>query len=653
MQVFLPDGKSLQLNGGATARDAALMIGPRLAHDALGARVNGTLFDLHTPLPDGAKLEILTSRKPAEAIDLARHTLAHIMAQSVVEFFLEKGFPRDAVKMGVGPIIENGFYYDFDLPEPITNDDLPNIEARMQDIVRRDLPLSRFEVTRAEALAEFAGRDRYKTELIEGLPEDQAITFYRQGAGAGEFTDLCRGPHVPRTGVIPPFFKLTSTSGAYWRGSEKNPMLQRIYGVEFATREELDKYLWQVEEAKKRDHRRLGKDLDLFIITDEVGAGLPLWLPKGAFVRKSLEDYMYAKERDHGYQYVYTPHITKGKLYEISGHLDHYQDSMYAPLEIDGEQYYLKPMNCPHHHMIYKARPKSYRDLPVRYAEFGTVYRYEMSGALSGLSRVRAITQNDAHIYCSKAQVKDEFIGVIKLFNEVYADFGITDYWFRLSLPDFENNAEKFGEPGPKWDESIAAIREALQETNSTYIEGIGEASFYGPKLDVQARTVVGKEESIATNQLDFYMADRFDLEFTNENGERERPVIIHRAIMGSFDRFFAFYLEQTAGNFPAWLAPVQATLIPISDRHLEYARATAATMKAAGLRIEVDDSSERMQAKIRDAEMKKVPFILVMGDKEAAAGEVSVREHGKGDTGTMSVQGFVEEIQTRVTEHR
>ncbi|HEX2864922.1 MAG TPA: threonine--tRNA ligase, partial [Deinococcales bacterium] len=445
MQVFLPDGKSLELDRGATARDVAAKIGPRLAQDALGARVNGKLTDVHTPIPDGAQVEILTTRKPGEAIDLARHTLAHVMAQAVVEYFVAKGFPRDAVKMGVGPVIENGFYYDFDLPEPITNDDLPEIEARMKDIVKRDLPLSRFEVTRQDALNEFGGRDRYKTELIEGLPEGEAITFYRQGAGEGEFTDLCRGPHVPRTGAIPPFFKLTSTSGAYWRGSEKNPMLQRIYGVEFATQEELDKYLWQVEEAKKRDHRRLGKDLDLFIITDEVGAGLPLWLPKGAFVRKSLEDYMYAKERDHGYQYVYTPHITKGKLYEISGHLDHYQDSMYAPLEIDGEQYYLKPMNCPHHHMIYKARPKSYRDLPVRYAEFGTVYRYEMSGALSGLSRVRAITQNDAHIYCSKAQVKDEFIGVIKLFNEVYSDFGITDYWFRLSLPDFENNAEKFG----------------------------------------------------------------------------------------------------------------------------------------------------------------------------------------------------------------
>jgi threonyl-tRNA synthetase len=648
MQVVLPDGKQLDLPVGATALDAAAAIGPRLAKDAIGARVDGKLTDVFTPVSDGARLEIITTRKPAEAIDLARHTLAHVMAQSVIEHYREKGFPREAVKMGVGPVIENGFYYDFDLPEPLGAEELPLIEERMRRIISADLPLQRFEVTRAQALEEFSGRDRYKTELIEGLPEGEAITFYRQGS-EDDFTDLCRGPHVPRTGLIPPHFKLVSTSGAYWRGSEKNPMLQRIYGVAFTAAEELEKYLWQVEEAKRRDHRKLGKELDLFILTDEVGPGLPLWLPKGAFVRKQLEDYMYLKEREHGYQYVYTPHITKGKLYEISGHLPYYADSMYSPIDIEGEQYYLKPMNCPHHHMIFKSRPKSYRDLPIRFAEFGTVYRYELSGALSGLSRVRAITQNDAHIYCAQSQVKDEFIGVIKLFREVYADFGISDYWFRLSLPDFENNPEKFGEAGPHWDEAIKAIRDALDETGSPYVEGIGEASFYGPKLDVQARTVVGKEESIATNQLDIYMAERFGLEFVNEKGERERPVIIHRAIMGSFDRFFAFYLEQTAGNFPVWLAPVQARVIPISDRHLEYARNLEKRLKAADLRVEVDDSSERMQAKIRDAELQKVPLILVVGDKEAAADEVSVREHGKGDRGRVAAEALIAEMRERV----
>jgi threonyl-tRNA synthetase len=650
MFISLPDGKQLELSVGATAFDAASMIGPRLAKDAIGAKVNGKLIDIFTPLQDGATLEIITTKKPADAIDLARHTLAHVMAQAILELYESKGFARDRIKMGVGPVIENGFYYDFDLPEPLKLEELEQLEAKMREIIAKDLPLSRFEVTRAQALAKFEGKDRYKTELIEGLPENEAITFYQQGSEA-DFTDLCRGPHIPRTGLIPPHFKLTATSGAYWRGSEKNPMLQRVYGVAFNTAQELEHYLWQQEEAKKRDHRKLGKELDLFAFSDEVGQGLPLWLPKGAFVRKRLEDYMFQKEQEHGYDYVISPHITKEALYHKSGHLPYYADGMYAPIEIEGENYYLKPMNCPHHHMIFAARPKSYRDLPVRYAEAGTVYRFELSGALSGLARVRGFTQNDAHIYCSKSQVKAEFIKVIELFKEVYTDFGISDYWFRLSLPDFENNPEKFGEPGPQWDESIAAIRAALEETGASFVEGIGEATFYGPKLDVQLRTVVGKEESIATNQLDFIVPSRFDLEFTNERGEKETPVVIHRAIMGSFDRFFALYLEHTAGNFPVWLAPVQAVIVPISDRHLDYASELARTMKAAKLRVEVDDSSERMQAKIRSAELQKVPYILVVGDKEVSANSVGVREHGKGDRGILGMAELIFELQTRAEQ--
>jgi threonyl-tRNA synthetase len=650
MFISLPDGKQLELLAGATAFDAASMIGPRLAKDAIGAKLNGKLIDIFTPLIDGATLEIITTKKPADAIDLARHTLAHVMAQAILELYEGKGFARDRIKMGVGPVIENGFYYDFDLPEPLKFEELELLEAKMREIIAKDLPLSRFEVTRAQALEKFEGKDRYKTELIEGLPEDEAITFYQQGSEA-DFTDLCRGPHIPRTGLIPQHFKLTATSGAYWRGSEKNPMLQRVYGVAFNTATDLEHYLWQQEEAKKRDHRKLGKELDLFAFSDEVGQGLPLWLPKGAFVRKRLEDYMFQKEQEHGYDYVMSPHITKEALYHKSGHLPYYADGMYAPIEIEGENYYLKPMNCPHHHMIYSARPKSYRDLPVRYAEAGTVYRFELSGALSGLARVRGFTQNDAHIYCSKAQVKAEFIKVIELFKEVYTDFGISDYWFRLSLPDFENNPEKFGEPGPQWDESIAAIRAALEETGASYVEGIGEATFYGPKLDVQLRTVVGKEESIATNQLDFIVPSRFDLEFTNERGEKETPVVIHRAIMGSFDRFFALYLEHTAGNFPVWLAPVQAVIVPISDRHLEYASDLAKRMKAAKLRVEVDDSSERMQAKIRTAELQKVPYILVVGDKEVSANAVGVREHGKGDRGILGTEELMLELQARAEQ--
>lgn len=649
MQVSLPDGKVLELPNGATALDAANLIGPRLAKDAIGARTNGKLTDIFTALPDGATLEIITTKKPAEAIDLARHTLAHVMAQAILELYGEKGFARDTIRMGIGPVIENGFYYDFDLPEALKFEELEALEQKMREIIKRDLPLSKFTVSREQALGTFKGRDRFKTELIEGLPAGEIISFYRQGSES-DFTDLCRGPHLPRTGLIPPHFKLTATSGAYWRGSEKNPMLQRVYGVAFSTAEELEKYVWQQEEAKKRDHRKLGKELDLFTFSDDVGQGLPLWLPKGAFIRKQLEDYMYQKELEYGYEYVISPHITKESLYMTSGHLPYYADGMYAPFEIDGEKYYLKPMNCPHHHIIFAARPKSYRDLPVRYNEFGTVYRFELSGALSGLARVRGFTQNDAHIYCSKAQVKAEFINVIKLFKEVYADFGISDYWFRLSLPDFENNPEKFGEPGPVWDESIQAIREALAETGATFEEGIGEATFYGPKLDVQVRSVIGKEESIATNQLDFIIPGRFDLEFTNERGEKETPVVIHRAIMGSFDRFFAFYLEHTAGNFPVWLAPEQVRIVPISDRHIDYAKQLETRMKAQKLRVTVDDGGERMQAKIRVAELQKIPFILVVGDKEAAEDAVSVREHGKGDRGKLGSDELIAELLSRAS---
>ncbi|MBI5812319.1 MAG: threonine--tRNA ligase [Meiothermus silvanus] len=651
MNVYLPDGRELNLPDGATAADAAKAIGPGLAKAAIGAIVNGELYDLMKPLPQGAKLKILTEKDP-EFAQLFRHTLAHVLAQAVREFFAAKGFDPDAVKLAIGPVIENGFYYDIDPPEPLGEGDLPEIEARMHQIVKENLELRRFVLPREEALRRFEGKDPYKTELIQDLPEGVEISFYAQGEGTHGFTDLCRGPHVPSTGRIPPYFKLTHIAGAYWRGDSRRPQLQRIYGIAFRTKEELDDYLWRQEEAKKRDHRKLGAELELFTISEEVGKGLPLWLPKGAFIRKQLEQYMYEKEQEYGYDYVITPHIASSKLYYTSGHLPYYKDDMYAPIEIEGEEYYLKPMNCPHHHMIYKARLRSYRDLPLRLAEFGTVYRFELSGTLSGLARVRGFTQNDAHIYCSKSQVTDEFIKVIQLFDEVYKDFGISDYWFRLSLPDFENNPEKFGQPGPHWDEAIAAIRAALEQTGAQFVEGIGEATFYGPKLDVQIRSVLGKEESIATNQLDFISGQRFGLEFTNEKGEKEVPVIIHRAIMGSFDRFFAFYLEHTAGNFPLWLSPIQAVIIPIADRHLEYARQIAQAMKAAKLRVEVDDRPERMNAKIRDAELQKIPLILVVGDKEQEEGTINLRERQAKAQRTLKLEELIGEMQERV-RHR
>ena len=655
MNVVLPDGKQLELPQGATAKDAAQAIGPGLAKAAIGAIVDGDLYDLLKPLPEGAsgaKIKILTEKDP-EYQPLFRHTLAHVMAQAVRELYVERGFKPEDVKLAIGPVIENGFYYDIDAPTPLREEDLPLIEERMRRIVADDLPLQRFVLPREEALKRFEGVDPYKSELIRDLPAGEEISFYQQGDERYGFTDLCRGPHVPSTGRIPPHFKLTSLAGAYWRGDSSRPMLQRIYGIAFRTKEELEHYLWQQEEAKKRDHRKLGAELDLFTISEEVGKGLPLWLPKGAFIRRQLEQYMYEKEQEHGYDYVITPHIANAKLYYTSGHLPYYKDDMYAPIEIEGEEYYLKPMNCPHHHMIYKARLKSYRDLPLRLAEFGTVYRFELSGTLSGLARVRGFTQNDAHIYCSKAQVKDEFIRVIGLFDEVYRDFGIRDYWFRLSLPDFENNPEKFGQPGPHWDEAIAAIRSALEETGAQYVEGIGEATFYGPKLDVQLRTVLGKEESIATNQLDFISGTRFGLEFTNEKGERETPVIIHRAIMGSFDRFFAFYLEHTAGNFPLWLSPVQAVIVPIADRHLGYAQQIAAQMRQNKLRVEIDDRSERMNAKIRDAELQKIPLILVVGDKEAESGTVNLRERHAKEQRTLAVGELIAQMHKRVQERK
>jgi threonyl-tRNA synthetase len=648
MHVVLPDGKKLELPQRATAKNVAEAIGPGLVKAALGAKVNGNLSDLLTEIPDGAEVSILT-KKDDDTLSLMRHTLAHVMAQATIDYFVSKGFKRGDVRMGVGPVIENGFYYDFDVPQTLTPEDLEAIEKRMREIVNAKLPLRKYVLPRDEALQRYKDiGDPYKVELIQDLPEGETLTFYEQG-GAEGFTDLCRGPHVPNTGDIPPHFKLTSVAGAYWRGDSTRAMLQRIYGVAFKSKEELEHYLWQQEEAKRRDHRKLGRELDLFAFADEVGQGLPLWLPKGAFIRKKLEDYMYEKEQEHGYEYVISPHIAKENLYYRSGHLPYYSDGMYAPIEIEGENYYLKPMNCPHHHMIYAARPKSYRDLPARYAEFGTLYRFELSGALSGLARVRGFTQNDAHIYCAKSQVKEEFIKVIELFYKVYEDFGIKDYWFRLSLPDFEKNPEKFGEPGPQWDESIAAIRAALEETGASYVDGVGEATFYGPKLDVQIRSVLGKEESIATNQLDFIVPGRFNLEFTNDKGEKETPVVIHRAIMGSFDRFFAFYLEHTAGDFPLWLSPVQAMLVPISDRHNEYAQKVAAEMKQHKLRVEIDDRSERMNAKIRDAELQKIPLILVMGDKEAQAKAVNLRERHVKEQRTLPVNELITEMKARV----
>jgi len=567
-----------------------------------------------------------------------RHSAAHVMAEAVQDLF-------PGARFAIGPAIEDGFYYDMELSRPLTPEDLPAIEARMRESIRKNHKFVHSEWPREKALAYFREHDQpYKVELIEELP-DAEVGIEVQGP----FLDLCRGQHVASTGEIGPF-KLMRVAGAYWRGDEKRPMLQRIYGTAWPTQQELDDYLERLEEAKKRDHRRIGKDLELFMTSDEVGAGLPLWLPKGATVRRLLEEYILDLERRQGYQHVYTPHLAKLDLYKQSGHWEHYHDSMYPPMEFEsGEELVLRPMNCPHHIQIYKSKVRSYRDLPIRIAELGTMYRYERSGELAGLSRVRAMTLNDAHIFCTPEQMLPEFKQVVRLIQRVYADMGFEQYSYRLSLRD-PNDREKFVDNEAMWRTSEAALRQALDDLGVEYYEGIGEAAFYGPKLDVQIPNVLGKEESISTVQLDFTMPERFDLEYIGEDGAPHRPVMIHRGIISTMERFMAFLIENYAGNFPVWLAPVQAVVIPVSDeRHADYARQVYERLQAAGLRAELDLRKERMNSKVRDAQLQKVPYMLIVGDKEAASDAVSVRLRSNENLGAVPLSEFLAKVEQLV----
>ena len=621
MQITLPDGKQLDLPQGATALDVARQISERLAGDAIAATANGELTDLMTPLPEGAQVSLITKKNPGDAAAVFRHSLGHVMSQAVGEFYAAKGYSADQLKRGVGPAIENGWYQDFDLPEPLSEDDLPEIERLMRDIIGRKLDFSRREVSKAEA-TEFFAHDPYKAELIRDLPEDEVVTLYTQG----DYTDLCRGPHFPTTGRLPTAFKLMSTSGAYWRGNENNPILQRIYGVAFATQKELDEYLHLLEEAKRRDHRRLGKELDLFFTSDVIGPGLPIWLPSGATIRRELERFIVDVELKNGYQHVYSPALAKSELYKISGHWDHYQEDMFPIMHLDQEELVLRPMNCPHHIQIYAHKPHSYRELPLKIAELGTMYRYEQSGQLTGLSRVRSMTLNDAHIFCRPDQIQEEFKAVVRMIQEVYEVLGFKDYSYRLSLRD-PQDTEKYYQDDQMWDTAEAQLREALSDLGVDYYESPGDAAFYGPKLDVQVRSALGKDETISTAQLDFLLPQKFDLEYVAEDGSRQRPVMIHRGVISTMERMTAFLIENTAGNFPFWLAPRQVMIIPIADRHNAYAEELRAELVATGLRAEVDTSSDRMNAKVRDAELKKIPVMLIVGDKEQEARAVSVRE--------------------------
>ncbi len=580
-----------------------------------------------------------------------RHSTAHVMAQAVTEMF-----EPDEAKVAIGPPIAEGFYYDFDLPRSLTLEDLESIEKRMREILAGNFEFTREVLSAKEARKLFADQP-YKIELIDGLDaggldeygepteEKPEISIYTQDT----FTDLCRGPHVANTGKVnPDAIKLLNVAGAYWRGDETRPMLQRIYGTAWETADDLEQYLWRLDEAKKRDHRRVGKELDLYSVNEAVGPGLILWHPKGGMVRKLAEDFCRDEHEKGGYGFVYSPHIGKASLWETSGHLDWYQDAMYSPLDIEGQQYYLKPMNCPFHVQIFNSRTRSYRDLPLRFAEWGTVYRYERSGVLHGLLRVRGFTQDDAHLFCRPDQMPEEIDQVLNFSLNILRAFGFENFQAYLST----RNPEKAAGDPEEWEAPTEALRQSLEREGIPYIVDEGEAVFYGPKIDIKVKDALGREWQLSTIQFDFTLPERFNLAYVGEDGEEHRPYMIHRALLGSMERFMGVLIEHHAGAFPVWLAPVQAVLIPIADRHAEYAREVAGAMKEAGVRVEVDDRGERMNAKIRDAQMQKIPFMLVIGDREIEAGAVSVRLRSEEDLGSMQVDSLIERIQAEVVAH-
>ncbi|MCP3762507.1 threonine--tRNA ligase [Domibacillus sp. A3M-37] len=636
IQLTFPDGAVKEFPAGTTMEDVAQSISPGLRKKALAGKVAGTPIDLKTPIEQDGSIEIITPDH-ADALEILRHSTAHLMAQA-----LKRIYGADKVKLGVGPVIEGGFYYDIDLDESITPEDLPVIEKEMKKIINENVPVVRKEVTRDEAKAFYEKiGDEYKIELLEAIPADEIVTLYEQG----DFTDLCRGVHVPSTGKLKEF-KLLNIAGAYWRGNSDNKMLQRIYGTAFFKKEELEHHLKMIEEAKERDHRKIGKELDLFTNSQKVGQGLPLWLPKGATIRRIIERYIVDKEVSLGYDHVYTPVMGSVELYKTSGHWDHYQDGMFPVMEMDNEDLVLRPMNCPHHMMIYKNDIHSYRELPIRIAELGTMHRYEMSGALAGLQRVRGMTLNDAHIFVRPDQIKDELKRVVELVLAVYKDFDLNDYSFRLSYRDPENT-EKYYDDDEMWEKAQAMLKEAMDELGMEYVEAEDEAAFYGPKLDVQVKTALGKEETLSTVQLDFLLPERFDLTYVGEDGKQHRPVVIHRGVVSTMERFVAFLIEEYKGAFPTWLAPVQVQIIPVSNEvHYDYAKQLKDQLKSAGIRVEMDSREEKLGYKIRESQMKKIPYMLVVGDKELESGSVNVRKYGEQQSETMSFDDFREHVQ-------
>ncbi len=643
INITLPDGAVRQYEKGVTALDVAKSISEGLARKVLAANINGEVQDATKPINSDASLKLLTWND-TEGQMTFWHSSAHLMAEAV-----EAMFP--GVKFWVGPALESpkGFYYDMDLGDrKMTEDDLLALEKKMNELAKQSNSYVRKEMPKAEAIQYFTGKgDEYKLDLLNNL-NDGEITFYSQG----NFTDLCRGPHIPNTGFIKAI-KLMSIAGAYWKGDEKNKQLTRVYGVTFPSQKELDEYLNMLEEAKKRDHRKLGKELGIYTMDDNVGPGLILWMPNGTVIIEELEKLAKETELAAGYKRVVTPHIAKESMYLTSGHLPYYADSMFPPMEMDGEKYYLKAMNCPHHHKIYDAEPKSYKDLPYRLAEYGTCYRYEQSGELFGLMRVRCLHMNDAHIYCTKEQFAQEFKAVNDMYLKYFKIFGIEKYVMRLSLHDPEKLGQKYVNEPELWNETEELVRNVLIETGVPFVEVKGEGAFYGPKIDVQIWSAIGREFTLATNQVDFAQSRSFKLSFTNKDNEPEVPLIIHRAPLGTHERFIGFLLEHYAGKFPLWLAPVQVKVLPISDKFIEYAQAVSDKLKKADIRSEVDDRNEKIGKKIRDTELMKVPYMLVVGEKEMNENKVAVRIQGKGDAGVKTVDEFLADAISEIKERR
>jgi len=633
INLTFPDGSVKEFEKGITTDAVAAAISPGLRKKALVGKFNGELVDTKTPLEKDGTIAILTQQDD-ESLDVMRHSTAHLLAQA-----LKRLYP--GIKLGIGPTIENGFYYDVDSETPITAEDFPAIEKEMKRIVAENLDIVRHDVSRADAQAKFEEiDDEYKLELLEAISEDEQVSIYSQG----EFFDLCRGIHVPSTGKIKEF-KLLSVAGAYWRGDSKNKMLQRVYGTAFFDKKDLKAHLQMLEEAKERDHRKLGKELELFTTNKLVGQGLPLWLPNGATIRRTIERYIVDKEVSLGYKHVYTPVMGSKDLYVTSGHWDHYQEDMFPPMEMDNETLVLRPMNCPHHMMVYKSAMRSYRDLPLRIAELGMMHRYEMSGAVSGLQRVRGMTLNDAHLFVRPDQIKEEFKKVVELILAVYKDFDLNDYEFRLSYRD-PQDTEKYFDDDAMWEKAQSMLKEAMDDLGLDYYEAEGEAAFYGPKLDVQVKTAIGKQETLSTVQLDFLLPERFDLGYVGTDGELHRPVVIHRGVVSTMERFVAFLIEEYKGAFPTWLAPVQVQVIPVSnDVHFDYAKKVEEQLQAAGIRVEMDYREEKLGYKIREAQMKKIPYMLVLGDKEVESDSVNVRKYGSKDSETVAFAEFLEKL--------